>query len=72
MCLAAIYWARIAKVFYARTRHDAAAIGFDDHFIYEQLSLDAAARSLPMEQMASENSAKLFREWLAKPDRVNY
>jgi guanine deaminase len=72
MCLAAIYWARIAKIFYAGTRHDAAAIGFDDHFIYEQLSLEHAARSLPMEQMASENSAKLFREWLAKPDRINY
>ena len=47
MCLAAIYWARLDRVFYACTRHDAAEIGFDDDFIYEQLPLEIAARSLP-------------------------
>ncbi len=72
MCLAAIYWARLEKVYYACTRHDAAEIGFDDNFIYEQLPLEIAHRSLPMEQVAREDSLGLFREWLANPERVPY
>lgn len=72
MCLAAIYWARLDRVFYACTRHDAAEIGFDDNFIYEQLPLEIAARSLPMEQIDRERSLSLFREWMAKPDKVPY
>ncbi|MEP7072411.1 MAG: nucleoside deaminase, partial [Verrucomicrobiota bacterium] len=56
MCLAAIYWARLEKVYYACTRHDAAAIGFDDDFIYAQLPLEPAQRTLPMEQIAQEES----------------
>jgi guanine deaminase len=72
MCLAAIYWARLDRVFYACTRHDAAGIGFDDDFIYEQLPLEIAARSLPMKQIERDHSLALFREWVAKPDRVRY
>jgi tRNA(Arg) A34 adenosine deaminase TadA len=72
MCLAAIYWARLDRVFYACTRHDAAEIGFDDHFIYEQLPLEIAARSLPMEQIEREDSLELFREWIEKPDKIRY
>src|SRR5712671_3769576 len=72
MCLAAIYWARLDRVFYACTRHDAAEIGFDDDFIYEQLPLEIAARSLPMEQIEREHSLALFREWTAKPDKIPY
>jgi tRNA(Arg) A34 adenosine deaminase TadA len=72
MCLAAIYWARLDKVFYASTRHDAAAAGFDDQFIYEQLPLEIAARSLPMEQLLREQALGLFREWAAKPDKIPY
>jgi guanine deaminase len=72
MCLAAIYWARLDKVYYACTRHDAAAIGFDDNFIYEQLPLEIADRSLPMEQISQVKSLELFREWAAKPDKVIY
>ena len=72
MCLAAIYWARLDKVYYACTREDAAAIGFDDNFIYGQLSLDPARRSLPMEQLGRESSLGLFREWQANPNRVLY
>ncbi|CAN5430596.1 nucleoside deaminase [soil metagenome] len=72
MCLAAIYWARLDRVFYACTRHDAAEIGFDDDFIYEQLPLEIAARSLPMEQIEREYSLELFREWIAKPDKIPY
>ncbi len=72
MCLAAIYWARLDRVFYACTRRDAAEIGFDDDFIYEELSREIAARSLPMEQIEREQSLELFREWVAKPDKLRY
>jgi guanine deaminase len=72
MCLAAIYWARIDKVFYASTRHDAAQAGFDDQFIYEQRPLEIAARSLPMNQLLREHALELFREWAAKPDKIPY
>src|SRR5450432_838086 len=72
MCLAAIYWARLDRVFYACTRRDAAAIGFDDEFIYEQMPLEIARRSLPMEQISRECSLELFQEWSAKPDKVRY
>jgi guanine deaminase len=72
MCLAAIYWARLDKVFYATTRHDAAEAGFDDQFIYEQLPLEIAARSLPMNQLLREHALELFREWSAKPDKIRY
>lgn len=72
MCLAAIYWARLDKIYYACTRHDAAEIGFDDNFIYEQLPLEIAQRALPMEQVEREASLGLFREWLANPERVPY
>jgi len=58
--------------FYACTRHDAAEIGFDDDFIYEQLPLEIAARSLPMEQIEREHSLELFREWATKPDKISY
>lgn len=72
MCLAAIYWARLEKIFYGGTRTDAARIGFDDALIYEQLALDAGARSLPMEQVSRAETLALFREWAAKPDKTPY
>ena len=72
MCLAAIYWARLDKIYYACTRSDAAGIGFDDDFIYQQILLDIAARSLPMVQLPSESAQELFREWVAKPDKIPY
>jgi tRNA(Arg) A34 adenosine deaminase TadA len=72
MCLAAIYWARLDRVYYASTRSDAAGIGFDDDFIYQQIPLDLAARSLPMVQLPTPAAADLFGEWTAKADRVPY
>lgn len=72
MCLAAIYCARLNRVFYACTRHEAAETGFDDDFSYEQLPLEIAARSLPMEQIERDHSLDLFREWTAKPDKIPY
>ncbi|MEO6871100.1 MAG: nucleoside deaminase [Chthoniobacterales bacterium] len=72
MCLAAIYWARLDKIYYACTRHDAAEIGFDDAFLYEQLALEIGARSLPMEQISRDESLALFQAWTAKPDKTPY
>jgi guanine deaminase len=72
MCLSAIYWARLDRVYFASTRKDAAGIGFDDDFIYQQIPLDVAARSLPMQQLPSTAAADLFSEWTAKPDKIHY
>jgi tRNA(Arg) A34 adenosine deaminase TadA len=72
MCLSAIYWARLDRVYFASTRKDAAGIGFDDDFIYQQIPLDLAARSLPMQQLPSPAAADLFSEWAAKPDKIPY
>ena len=72
MCLSAIYWARLDRVYFASTRKDAAGIGFDDDFIYQQIPLDLAARSLPMQQLPSTAAADLFVEWTAKPDKIPY
>lgn len=72
MCLSAIYWARLDRVYFASTRQDAAGIGFDDDFIYQQIPLDLAARSLPMVQLPSAAAKDLFGEWSAKPDKIPY
>ncbi|HEX8077973.1 MAG TPA: nucleoside deaminase [Chthoniobacterales bacterium] len=72
MCLAAIYWARLDQIYYASTRHDAATIGFDDDFIYQQIPLDLAARSLPMIQLPTPAAATLFSDWSANPDKIPY
>jgi guanine deaminase len=72
MCLAAIYWARLDRVYYASTRSDAAGIGFDDDFIYQQIPLELAARSLPMVQLPTPAAADLFGEWTAKADKIPY
>lgn len=72
MCLAAIYWARIPRLFYANTRADAAAIGFDDDLIYRELALPTAERSLRMETLLRDEAQEAFREWLADPEKVRY
>jgi len=72
MCLGAIYWARPARVFYAATAIDAAAGGFDDAFIYDELKLPYAARRIPMTQLLGEEGITIFTTWLAKPDKTPY
>ena len=72
MCLGAIYWARPAHVYFANTAADAAAIGFDDSFIYQQLGVAASERSIPMVQLMREEALAAFREWERKPDKVEY
>jgi len=72
MCLSAIYWARLKIVYYANTRKDAAAIEFDDDFIYHQVALPVAKRALPMKQLLRKEAAAAFAEWKSKPDKVRY
>ncbi len=72
MCLAAIYWARIKKVYYANTRRDAACIAFDDELIYREVSLPPARRKIPMQPLLRAEALAVFREWRAKSDKVQY
>lgn len=72
MCLAAIYWARIPQVFYGNTRGDAAAIGFDDDFIYQQIPLPPEQRAIAMKPLLRDEAQGTFREWAAKVDKVKY
>jgi tRNA(Arg) A34 adenosine deaminase TadA len=72
MCLAAAYWARIDRLVYAASRDDAAAIGFDDAVIYQELALPIASRSLPMQQLLRAEAVQVFAAWQRKPDKVPY
>ena len=72
MCLAAIYWARIPRVFFGNTRADAAAIGFDDDFIYQQMELPLERRRLAMRPLLSTEAQAAFQAWAAKTDKVRY
>jgi len=72
MCLAAIYWARIRKVFYGNTRKDASEIAFDDDLIYREVALPIRKRSLAMKQFLRAEAHKAFVEWDNKPDKIPY
>ncbi len=72
MCLSAIYWAGIEKIYFANNRQDAAEIGFDDSFIYDQIPLDPAQRSVKSEEMLREEAIEAFRMWDEKSDKVEY
>jgi tRNA(Arg) A34 adenosine deaminase TadA len=72
MCLGAIYWARPERVYFGATAGDAAAAGFDDSFIYEELTRPHAERRIPLEPMMREAALRPFREWAEKSDRIGY
>jgi len=72
MCLGAIYWARLDRVYYANTRSDAAAIGFDDDHIYREFDKPIDDRAVPFIRLGSEEARQIFREWLEKPDKIPY
>lgn len=72
MCLAAIYWAHIPTVYYANTRADAAATGFDDDFIYRQISLPPEQRALKMRPLLREAAQGSFKAWDSLEDKVWY
>lgn len=72
MCLAAIYWSRIDRAYYAATRDDAAAAGFDDRDIYREIARPLAERALPMEQALRDEACVALRAWTKKTDRLPY
>ena len=72
MCLGAIYWARPRAVYYACTKEDAARVGFDDQFIYEQIMLPHERRSIPFRQMELENRQGPFLAWEQSEKRIEY
>ena len=72
MCMGAIYWARLAKIYYANTREDAARIGFDDSMIYDQLALPVESRQIPMVQIMHEQALTAFREWEKSATKIRY
>ena len=72
MCLSAIYWSHIDKIYYGNNRKDAAKIGFDDSYIYDELSLDLNKRKIPLEQINEIEAIKAFEEWEVKTDKTVY
>ena len=72
MCLGAIYRARPKAIYYANTRQDAAAIGFDDNFIYQELEKKLNERSLPIYELGRKDAIKVFDEWKQKADKIEY
>ena len=72
MCLGAIYWSHIDKIYYANTRKDAAEIGFDDDFIYQEIALPLEKRRKPIEEFMRSEALEAFELWKAKDDRTEY
>jgi guanine deaminase len=72
MCLGAIYWARIDHIYYANTKADAAAIGFDDKFIYDELDLPMEKRKLPVIQLLRDEALQAFKLWETSEKKTEY
>lgn len=72
MCLGAIYWAHLDKIYYANDRKDAAKIGFDDDFIYKEIALSPYRRQKPSEILLRDEAIKAFNMWQAKTDKKEY
>ncbi len=72
MCLGAIYWAHLDKIFYANNRKDAAAIGFDDDFIYQELAMIPSWRRKPSEILLEDDAKQAFKMWSEKTDKAEY
>lgn len=72
MCLGAIYWAHIDRIYFGSAAEDASEIGFDDSFIYREFAQPLAQRSIPMVQMMREQALTVFRAWQEKPGKVPY
>ena len=72
MCLTAVYWARIPRLYYGNSRAQAAAIGFDDEILYREVALPIERRSLPMERLLTDEANAVFQAWEEKPNKVRY
>ena len=72
MCLAAIYWAHLDKVYFGNGKTDAKDIGFDDSFIYDELTLPREKRKLPAEMLLDKEAIRAFKMWQKKQDKIEY
>ena len=72
MCLGAIYWAHLDKLYYGNSKTDAKAIGFDDSFIYDELKMEPADRKIAIKRLLSEEAIRAFKDWTNKADKVRY
>jgi tRNA(Arg) A34 adenosine deaminase TadA len=72
MCLSAIYWARLERIYYANTRHDAADIGFDDDFLYREIPRPPMERSIPAHRLLADEAVVAFEAWRSKGDKIRY
>ena len=72
MCLGAVYWARLKKVYFANNKEDAKNIGFDDSFIYDEMALPREQRKLPSEVLMRDEAQEAFRMWDEKKDKIEY
>ncbi len=72
MCLAAIWWARISRIYYANTRADAARIGFDDSEIYQEVTRDLTDRRIPLVHCPNQEAVQAMLEWTEKQDKIPY
>lgn len=72
MCLGAIYWARLDKIYFGNNKTDAKNIGFDDSFIYDELNLPLEKRNLSAEVLLREEAIKAFMQWKDKEDKIEY
>lgn len=72
MCLSAIYWAGISKIFYGNTKHDAKIIDFDDSFIYDEIGKSSDKRAVPSIAMMRSDAQRAFNDWARKPDKIEY
>jgi guanine deaminase len=72
MCLGAIYWARLSRVYYGSFAADASKAGFDDSFIYREIAEAHAQRVIPMIQLMRDEALAAFRAWEEKPNRIPY
>ena len=72
MCLGAIYWARLDRIYYGNDRTDAAAIGFDDDFLYREIPLPVGQRTIPTESLLADEARIAFEAWANKPDKIPY
>lgn len=72
MCLAAVYWSRPERVYFAASKDDAAHAGFDDSLIYQELAMPYERRKIPIEQMGRDEALKAFEAWAKSPNKVRY
>jgi len=72
MCLSAIHWARIEKIYYGNTRQDAAELNFDDEFLYDEIGKEIHERKIPMLQLLNNEAKVVFKAWEEKEDKIHY